>query len=105
VDAAGTVRRARRAARLTQRDLAKRTGVGQGAIGRIETGAVEPRFDTVTALLRGCGWELDARPLVSPEVDRADIRYALALSDRERERYFLESNRNVLRMFASARSR
>lgn len=35
--------------------------------------------------------------------DRAEIRRLLEMTDAERERYFLASNRNVLRMIANAR--
>jgi prevent-host-death family protein len=37
------------------------------------------------------------------DADRSDIRRLVAMSDREREAFFLTSNRNVLRMFAAAR--
>jgi hypothetical protein len=36
-------------------------------------------------------------------IDRSEIRRAIRMSDRERERYYLASNRNMLQMFESAR--
>ena len=97
------VRRARRSARLSQRGLAASTGVEQAAIARIERGLVQPRVETLARLLRACGWELLARPLIIPDVDRSEIRRALAMSDRERESYFLDSNRNVLELLHDAK--
>lgn len=98
------VRRARRSARLSQRALAALTGIEQAAIARIERGLVQPRADTLERLLRAAGWELRAGPVSIPDVDRSEIRRAIAMSDRERESYFLESNRNILELFSDAKS-
>lgn len=96
------VRRARRAARLTQRALASRAGIDQAVIGRIETGAVQPRVDTLMRLLRACGWELTAQLAPSPDVDRTDLRRVLRMGDQERQDYFLGSNENMLRLFGES---
>lgn len=45
----------RREGRLSQRDLAKLSGVPQSEISRIETGASNPTYATITALLRPLG--------------------------------------------------
>jgi DNA-binding XRE family transcriptional regulator len=45
----------RREGRLSQRDLAKLSGVPQSEISRIETGASNPTYATITALLRSLG--------------------------------------------------
>lgn len=44
---------ARRAAKLTQRDLAKRAETSQSVVARIENGTVSPTWSTMTHLL-GC---------------------------------------------------
>ncbi len=98
-----SIRRARVAAGLSQRTLAERSGIDQAAIARIELGRTEPRVDTFTRLLEACGWELRTRPVPSPDVDRFEIRKALRMTDAEREHYFVESNRNMLRLFEEAR--
>jgi transcriptional regulator with XRE-family HTH domain len=98
-DAAGMVRRARRAARLTQRDLARLAGVDQAVVARIERGTTIPRADTLTRLLEAAGYGLEAVPVPRPDVDTAHIRALLAMNDRDRERHFLESNRNMLALF------
>ena len=97
-----SVRRARQAAGLSQRELASRSGIDQGAIARIEQGETQPRVDTFTRLLEACGWELRTEFATPPDVDRHDIREALRMTDLERERHFVQSNRNMLRMVDSS---
>jgi transcriptional regulator with XRE-family HTH domain len=85
VNAADLLRRARRRARLSQRDLAALTGIAQPTIARIERGQASPRFDTVVRLLATCGYELDLVPrLDGSGVDRSAIRELLALTPEER---------------------
>src|SRR5262245_1514612 len=104
MDPGRDLKRARRAARLTQRELAARSGVSQAAIARIEKGSTSPRFDTFSQILAATGhrYELVAEP-PSHEVDRAALRAAMAMSDLERERYFLRSNANMLALMAEAK--
>lgn len=45
----------RREGKLSQRELAKLSGVPQSEISRIETGASNPTYATITALLRPLG--------------------------------------------------
>ncbi len=45
----------RREGKLSQRDLAKLSGVPQSEISRIETGAGNPTYATITALLKPLG--------------------------------------------------
>jgi DNA-binding XRE family transcriptional regulator len=45
----------RRESKLSQRDLAKLSGVPQSEISRIETGASNPTYATIAALLRPLG--------------------------------------------------
>src|SRR5271169_6586495 len=48
----------RREGKLSQRDLAKLSGVPQSEISRIETGAGNPTYATIAALLRPLGKRL-----------------------------------------------
>jgi len=84
--AGSILREARRAAGLTQRELARRAGVPQPAVSRIERDHASPRFDTLDRLLRECGkgLELVERPGIG--VDRTLIRDRLRLSPGERAR-------------------
>ncbi|HEV8683102.1 MAG TPA: helix-turn-helix transcriptional regulator [Actinomycetota bacterium] len=78
------IRRARRWAHLSQRDLAARAGVPQSTVGRIEAGSTDPRASTLSRLLRACGFDLEAEPLLGLGVDRTQIRERLRMTPRER---------------------
>jgi transcriptional regulator with XRE-family HTH domain len=69
---------------MTQRDLARATGVAQPAIARIERGAVSPSIDTLEPLLAATGVTLEAVPRLGIGVDRTLIRATLARSPEER---------------------
>ena len=82
--AARLLRQARRRAGMSQRDLARVTGMPQPAIARIERGAVTPGLDTLERLLAGVGMTLEVAPRPGIGVDRTLIRDALALVPEER---------------------
>ena len=105
MDAAGLLKQARRQAHLSQRELALRTGIAQAVIARIESGSSSPRFDTLERLLAAAGRELILVEQRPADADRSAVRSALALTDQEREAFFVRSNRNMLRMFSEARPR
>ena len=78
---------ARRRAGLTQRELARRAGVPQPSISKIERGVISPTVDTLERLLRACGMELE--PAWVPghgEVDRTLIEERLAMTPGKRLR-------------------
>ncbi|MGH2784550.1 MAG: helix-turn-helix domain-containing protein [Actinomycetota bacterium] len=95
MNASRMLRAARRRAGLSQRTLSQRTGVPQSTIGRIETGAIDPRASTLDRLLRACGSELDSLPLLGVGVDRTLIHANLERSPRERLRYMAAAAENV----------
>lgn len=70
ISAASLVRSARRRAGLTQRELAKRARIPQPTIAAIEAGRQDPRYATLSKLLRGCGYELDYERIAGGGVDR-----------------------------------
>lgn len=84
MEAGSTLRDARRRARFTQRELARRTGVAQPTIARIEAGQADPRLGTLDLLLAACGEVLGSTPRPGLGVDRSQIRALLRLSPRER---------------------
>lgn len=55
--------KAREEAKLSQRDLAEKTGIKQSAIARIERMKVSPRVDTLMHLLNQIGYTLKIVPL------------------------------------------
>src|SRR3990172_11455657 len=84
--AGALVRQARREAGLGQRELARRVGVPQPTISRIERGLASPRFETLDRLLRECGLELELAPRPGRDVDRTLITERLRLTPGERAR-------------------
>ena len=90
-----TLRRARRAASLTQAELADRAGVPQSTIGRIESGQAVPRVDMLSRLLALCGWDLRAE--AAPRAADAD---APAID--EHHPYFLWDTPMTLAEFRAA---
>ena len=81
------MRYARAKAGLSQRELAAKAGVPQSTIGRIESGAVDPRMGTLSALLRACGYDLEVEPRLGIGVDRSQLRELLKLTPEQRIRY------------------
>jgi Predicted transcriptional regulator with C-terminal CBS domains len=55
---AAEVARARRAAGLSQRELAERAGVNQAMVSRLEAGSRLPRLETLLALAEATGHAL-----------------------------------------------
>ena len=78
------LRDARHRAGLTQRELARRTGVAQSTIARIEGGLADPRVQTLERLLIACGESLGAASRPGTGVDRSQMRELLRLSARQR---------------------
>jgi transcriptional regulator with XRE-family HTH domain len=89
---------------LTQQELAKRTGISQPALARIESGRVIPRIDTIERLLRECGMSLEPLPRPGAGIDRTTIRKMLALSPRQRLRLSMKEARNLEAMKRRRRS-
>ena len=87
---------ARTGAGLTQVELAAAIGTTQSAISRWERGADSPRVDTLVRILRACRYEPDLVLRPTDEVDRDQIRAALAMTPAQR----LASSVNVSRMRA-----
>jgi transcriptional regulator with XRE-family HTH domain len=76
---------ARRRARLTQADLAKRLAISQAAVAQLERADANPRLATLDRALRAAGFELvvTTRPRNSA-VDDSLIRQQLELDPTER---------------------
>jgi len=75
---------ARRGAGLSQRELARRSGVPQPTIARIERGQQIPRVDTLMRMLDACGFELRLGPKRGKDVDVSLIDGWLRLTPAER---------------------
>lgn len=81
------IRRARQEAGLTQGQLARRLGVTQAALARLERGGSNPTVATLDRVVRAAGRRLELRlGRAEPSVDESLIREALELSPAERIR-------------------
>lgn len=58
LEIAQAIRTARRAARISQRELGRRVGLTQAQISRFESGLVNLRLSSLVALARGIGLEV-----------------------------------------------
>lgn len=72
--AAGTIRELRRRSGLSLRELARRAGTSHATIHAYETGAKEPRLDTVARLAAAAGFALEVD--LAPRADAAQRRLA-----------------------------
>lgn len=99
--AAQLLRRARRHAGLSQRELARLAGVPQSSVARIERGALSPRADTLEGLLRAAGQTLSIEPRLGIGIDRSQIRELLRVTPKRRLE-LAESGARALAAFDAA---
>src|SRR5271156_5350585 len=79
----------RREGKLSQRDLARLSGVPQSEISRIETGTSNPTYATITALLRPLGKRIqlvDDGPKTAKRVDRTQTTKRTSLATKASRR-------------------
>jgi transcriptional regulator with XRE-family HTH domain len=87
LDPPSLLRDARRRAGLTQTDLARRLGVTQAAVAKLESPRANPTVDTLDKALWATGHRLSLdAPARRPGVDESLIRRQLELSPAERIR-------------------
>jgi transcriptional regulator with XRE-family HTH domain len=82
--AGSILKRARKISRISQRELADRSGIAQPVIARIETNRASPRADTLDRLLASCGFDLALVPRAGRGIDRTAIRELARLSPADR---------------------
>lgn len=99
------LRDARHRARLTQRQLADKSGIPQETIARIERGRADPRVNTLDRLLAACEFGLEVMPRLGIGIDRTQIQALLRLSPTERlevavanDRHYVELRRSLRRV-------
>lgn len=92
MDAPQLLREARRRARLSQAELARRLGTKQPVVARWETGARSPSFGALRRALSAAGFDLETRLVPFDPGEDALIKEWLRLSPRER----LARNRKML---------
>ena len=87
---------ARRQAGLTQAELARRAGVPQSTVAKIERGRRDPSLSTLERLVRAAGLELRIQLAPKDDHDRQLIDLMLDLTPEER----LQSLEDQLAFFA-----
>jgi transcriptional regulator with XRE-family HTH domain len=103
MDAAGMVKMARRRAGLTQRELARRSGVAQPTVSRIESGRMSPTFDTLNTLVAACGMDLVVLERGEDGADIAMVQDLLRMTPAERLNYHSQGARILERLRAAKR--
>lgn len=103
------IRQARRAAGLSQADLARRARTSQSAVARYERAVATPSLATLERLLRACGRPLQltmSAPRQSSSVARRmTVSSGRRLLERNRRRLLAAARRNgarAVRLFGSA---
>lgn len=101
---AETIRTARRRSGLTQAELARRAGVSQPVIARLETGGANPTIRTLERALRAAGHQLVLKAVpAKPQVDEGQIVEMLRLTPAERLQSHGVSHRNLRAFVREAR--
>lgn len=101
------LREARKAAGLTQTQLAQRLGTSQPVVARLERPGANPTWGTFVEAMRAAGYGVELKPLNqgAAELDLDQLRERLAMSPGERLRTFQESLRSLEDLRASAHRR
>ncbi len=103
MDAAGMVKMARRRAGLSQRELARRSGVTQPTVSRVESGRMSPTFDTLSALVEACGMQVAVVDRGSDGADVAMVQDLLRMTPAERLAYHSQGAGVLQRLRAAKR--
>lgn len=85
---AALVKTARTRATLTQADLARKLGVSQPVIARLEREGANPRLKTLDKVIAATGHSLDLALASPPSIDETMIKSDLKLTPAERLRQF-----------------
>lgn len=87
LDAVAALRHGRRVARLSQRDLARRAGVSQSFVARIEARRVDPPVGVMQRLLGFCGLRWELRLAIVGDTTAATVRRAAAVRESANRRW------------------
>jgi transcriptional regulator with XRE-family HTH domain len=95
---------ARKAAGLTQAELARRIGTSQPEVARLESPRSNPRIATLNRAIAATGHRLESTLVpAGPQVDETLIVANLRLSPRDRLRLFEAAYRNLRQLAPTVR--
>jgi predicted transcriptional regulator len=97
------IKQARRAARLTQADLARRAGMKQPEIARLESTGANPRVSTLRRVVAATGHNLALGLDGIPEVDETMIVENLRYPAGDRLSQFEAAYRNIADLVSRTR--
>jgi len=103
MEAGRLVLAARRRMGLTQRELAKRTGIPQPMISAIERAHQDPRHSTLERILAATDQELDIVGRAGHGIDRTQFVESLRLSPGDRLRRSVAATHAIHRLVRNAR--
>lgn len=104
MDASGLVRRCRRAAGLSQQQLAVRAGTTKTAISRLEAGHISPTVATLERLLLCLGYRLDLEAIpLTPRIDPSQLAAVADLTPTQRLDHALSSQSSLAGLVGAAR--
>lgn len=101
-DPATLVREARRAAGLTQAQLAARAATTQSAIARLESGRTSPTVATLDRVLRAAGRQLELSTALPP-IDATLVWESLRRTPLERLHHHDRARRSIIELARAAR--
>lgn len=101
------LREARKAAGMTQEQLADVLGKSQPEVARLERSGANPTWQTLQQALRATGHDVQLKRLemASVETDLAQLRERMAMSPGDRLRTFQASQQSLERLRGRARQR
>lgn len=95
---------ARRAANLTQHEVAERMGVGQSAVAKFESGRRSPRLETIERYLVAVEAKIDYLLNGEPVVDRQAPHVDFVMNMGDGDRILIEMKRAPVSVSKAARS-
>lgn len=104
ISAGNIVKRARKAAGLSQAELADRMGTTQSAVARLESRYSNPRVDTLDRAVASTGQRVTVSVDPGFGLDETLIASALRIEPRDRLRRFASSYASARRLSAAARN-
>jgi uncharacterized protein len=103
MEAATLIRHARAAAGLTQSELARRAGVKQPEIARLESNGANPRLATLSKVVAATGHSLTLGFDRGAGIDETMIASNLRLSPEQRLAHFAQAYRSIAGLVSATR--